>query len=59
MNCLVVLTLQQIVLSKNLDTPRVFVNTVLTLQQIVLSKNSIFARRIWTPCFDFTTNCSF
>ena len=37
-----VLTLQQIVLSKNAGDPRLDMDEVLTLQQIVLSKNSAY-----------------
>ena len=54
-----VLTLQQIVLSKN-GVPLVEVeDVVLTLQQIVLSKNDRHNSSMRAKGFDFTTNCSF
>ena len=54
-----VLTLQQIVLSKNMDSKGCSFRPVLTLQQIVLSKNKGDEVDFDTFCFDFTTNCSF
>ena len=54
-----VLTLQQIVLSKNRQQTKNKTTTVLTLQQIVLSKNAKKAHNQRKASFDFTTNCSF
>ena len=54
-----VLTLQQIVLSKNIIEIMQVDAMVLTLQQIVLSKNSKLGIPLRFQGFDFTTNCSF
>ena len=54
-----VLTLQQIVLSKNELNFNPFSEWVLTLQQIVLSKNFAALQEATSKGFDFTTNCSF
>ena len=54
-----VLTLQQIVLSKNLTLYQTETLIVLTLQQIVLSKNRLIVKVYRVSRFDFTTNCSF
>ena len=54
-----VLTLQQIVLSKNRRSKLKECTRVLTLQQIVLSKNPKRHRGGQPGSFDFTTNCSF
>ena len=54
-----VLTLQQIVLSKNHNQFNQEKQRVLTLQQIVLSKNLGEVAPAQDGCFDFTTNCSF
>ena len=55
----IVLTLQQIVLSKNWSLASPGLPIVLTLQQIVLSKNLCEALGARRKSFDFTTNCSF